>query len=130
MSQLDEQTIDVKSFAYRDLIGQDRWEDFTVSTNATVVGTLSSEGRYRVQGRSCQFQASFVATTTFASTAGSTFMALPIEAAGIAGLAAMMNETTNVAVGLCSISVSSSRCYFPTQNASSDAFRVAGWYEI
>lgn len=127
---MNDPLIDPKSFAYRDSHGQDKWEAFTVSTNVTAVGDLTATGRFRIVGRSVEFQASLVGGTSIASTAGTTFLTLPVTATGTAGIAAMMNDSTSVAVGLCSIQVSTSRCYLPTQAASANTFKVYGTYEI
>lgn len=122
---------DLTSFAYRDITGQDRWETFTpVFTSLTVVGTATYTGRYRVVGKQCQFQVSLVSTTSVASTAGTTYMALPIPAYGIAGIGVMSDDTTNILVGGCHIDVSTSRCYLPTKAASGDTFNLCGSYEI
>lgn len=75
-----------------------------------------------------QFQVEFSAATSIASTAGTDYMNLPIAQAGLAGMAVMTNDTTNIAVGLCHIK--SSRCYLPTQGASGNTFHLCGWYEI
>ncbi len=128
MNAFDDLPIDLKSFAYTDLLGVDRWGAFTVSTNVTSVGALTTLGRYRVVGRSCQFQATLSATTSVASAAGSSFITLPISAAGLAGFAAVTMETSSV--GLGAISVSSSRCYLPTQAATPNTLKVYGTYEI
>lgn len=118
-------------FAARDLRGVDRWETFTVTATVTLVGTLTAVGRYRVVGRSCQFQVSLIAATSIATTAGTSFIVLPIAAVtGIAGMAVMTNDTSNIAVGIAHIDVATSRCYLPSQGASGDLFNVAGWYEI
>lgn len=119
-----------KGFAFRDLLGQDRWETFTPTfTSLTVVGATSYVGRWRAVGRMVYFQVELSAATSIASTAGTTYMALPVTAAGIAGCAVMSNETTDIAVGNCHIDPTNSRCYLPTQGASGNTFKVAGWYE-
>lgn len=119
-----------KGFAYRDLLGQDRWETFTPTfTSLTVVGATSYTGRYRAVGRMVYFQVQLSAATSIASTAGTTYMTLPVTAAGIAGCAVMSNETTDIAVGNCHIDPTNSRCYLPTQGASGHVYKVAGWYE-
>lgn len=130
MNYLDNVEVDQKAFAWRDLLGIDRWESFTVSASLTVVGTPTYTGRYRIVGRQCFFQISAVASTSIASTAGTHYFALPIAAQGIGGAATMTDDTTNIAVGICHIDVATSRCYLPTQGASGDRFTVAGWYEI
>lgn len=122
---------DLGSFSFRDLNGQDRWKDFSpVFGSLTVVGTPSYSGRLRVIGRSVQFQVSFSAGTSIASVAGTDYLNLPIAANGLAGVAVMTNNTTNIAVGACHIDTATSRCYLPTQVASGNAFTLCGSYEI
>lgn len=125
-----EQPQNIGGFAYRDLAGGDRWESFDVSATVTLVGTLTSVGRYRIVGRSCQFQVSLVSSTSIATTAGTSFVALPIPAKGVAGIAVMTNDSTDIAVGLCHIDVATSQCFLPAQVASGDTFNVCGSYEI
>ena len=123
--------LDEGSFAYRDLLGQDKWNAFTpVFGSLTVVGGTTYSGRYRVIGRQVQFQVSFSAATSIASVAGTDYLTLPVAAKGLAGLCVMSNETTNIAVGTCHIDVTTSRCYLPTQTASGNTFLLAGSYEI
>ena len=118
-------------FAHRDLISQDKWETWTpVFGSLTVVGATSYSGRLRVVGKQCQFQVQFSAATSIASIAGTDYLTLPIVAVGLAGIATMTNNTTNIAVGICHIDVSTSRCYLPTQTASSAIFTLTGSYEI
>lgn len=132
MNALDNAQIDQRSFAYRDLLGQDSWDTFTVSASLTVVGTPTYTGRYRIVGRQCFFQISAVSSTSIASTAGTSYFSLPISAAAgsIGGAATMTNDSTNIAVGVCHVDASTSRCYLPTQGASGSVFVTAGWYEI
>lgn len=131
MNELYNKSIDSTSFAFRDLLSVDRWERFIPSfTSLTVSGSSSYDGRYRIVGRQLQFQVEFAASTSVASTAGTTYMALPIEAAGLAGMAVMTNATANTAVGTCHIDVTNSRCYLPTQGASGNTFNICGSYEI
>lgn len=130
MNAFDEIQVDQASFAYRDLLGVDIWDTFTVSVSLTVVGTPTYTGRYRFVGRQCFFQVSLVSTTSIASTAGTHYVTLPVAAKGIGGVATMTNDTTNIAVGVCHIDVSTSRCYVPTQAASGNTFTIAGWFEV
>lgn len=131
MNFLDDKILDVKSFAYRDINGQDRWETFTpVFGSLTVVGDTNYSGRLRIVGRSCFFQVQFSAGTSIASAAGTDYLNLPIAAKGLSGLATMQNKTSNVAVGTCVIDVANSRCYLPAQSASANVFLLAGWHEI
>jgi hypothetical protein len=128
---LDDITLDQKSYAFNDLIGQDRWLAFTpVFGSLTVVGATTYVGRLRIMGRSVQFQVTFKAATTIASVAGTDYLTLPIAAKGIAGIATMTNDTTNIAVGVCHIDTATSRCYLPTQAASANTFTLCGSYEI
>ena len=118
-------------FAFRDIIGQDRWETFTpVFGSLTVVGATIYVGRSRLIGKKAEFQVTFKAATSIASTAGTDYLSLPFTAAGIAGMATMTNDTTNIAVGVCHIDVATSRCYLPTQGASANTFTLAGWFEV
>lgn len=122
---------DVGSFAFRDLTGQDKWEAFTpVFGSLTVVGATSYTGRYRKVGRSVEFQVSFSAATSIASVAGTDYLTLPITAKGLAGIAVMTNATTNVAVGVCHIDTTNSKCYLPAQVASGNTFTICGSFEI
>lgn len=130
MNLFDDQHIDQASFAWRDIIGQDGWFAFTPVFGAlTVVGATTYTGRYRIVGRQMFFQVKFLAATSIASTAGTDYLTLPTTAKGITGSAVMTNDTSNIAVGVCHIDVTNSRCYLPTQGASGNAFTLAGWYE-
>lgn len=129
MNALDNVQIDPASFAYRDLLGQDLWDSFTVSASLAVIGTPTYAGRYRFVGRQCFFQISAVASTSIASTAGTHYFSLPVTAQGIGGVATMTDATTKIAVGACHVDVSTSRVYVPSLVASGDTFTVAGWFE-
>ena len=122
---------DKTSFAYRDHLGQDLWTSWTpVFGSLTVIGATNYSGRFRVIGRSLEFQVTFSAATSIASAAGTDYLTLPRTAAGLTGQAVMTNQTTNIAVGTCHIDVANSRCYLPTQGASANIFNLAGSYEI
>ena len=130
-NDLDNKTLAPQSFAWRDIQGQDLWQAFTpVFGSLTVVGGTTYSGRLRLVGRECQFQAQFSASTSIASVAGTDYMNLPITAKGVTGEAVMTNFTTKVAVGVCHLDVSTSRCYLPTQIASANTFNLSGRYEI
>ena len=124
--------VDQTSFAWRDLLGVDQWDSFTVSASLTVVGTPTYVGRYRIVGKQCFFEISAVSSTSIASTAGTHYFALPIAAKGVAGFATMTDNTAKAAAGtgVCHIDIATSRCYVPTQAASANTFLVAGNYEI
>lgn len=130
MNAFDGLHIDPRSFSYRDLLSIDQWDSFTVSASLTLIGALTAAGRYRIVGKQCFFQVSLVSSTSIATTAGTHYVSLPITATGLGGSATMTNDTTNIAVGVCHIDVTNSRCYLPTQAASGNTFNVAGWFEI
>lgn len=130
MNDLDNLTLDKTGFSYRDLLQQDRWESFTVSVSLTVVGTPTYTGRYRLVGRQCFFQITLVSTVSIATTAGTSYVSLPITAQGLGGVATMTDDTSNIAVGVCHIDVATSRVYPPTQAASADTFTLCGQYEV
>ncbi len=128
---LGNKQIDYKSFSFLDLINQDKWTAWTVVFGAlTIVGTPAYTGRYRILGRSCQFQVQFSAGTSIASVAGTDYLTLPFTAAGLSGIAVMTNDSTNVAVGVCHIDVATSRCYLPAQVASASVFNICGSFEV
>lgn len=131
MNPFDNKTIDENSFSYLDMIGQDAWKSFTpVFGSLTVVGATTYTGRYRIVGKSLEFQVSFSAVTSIASVAGTDYLTLPKTATGISGLCIMSNDTTNIVVGICHLDVTNSRCYLPTQGASSNTFVIVGSYEV
>ena len=132
MNPLDDLVIDYRSFSFKDIQAQDRWEiSWTpVFTSLTVIGATSYSGRFRIIGKSCEFQVKFSAATSVASTAGTTYLALPLTALGYAGFGVMTNDTTNIAVGLCHLKVSTSRLYLPSQVASGNVFNLFGKFEV
>ena len=80
--------LDETSFSFRDLTSQDLWTAFTpVFGSLTVVGTPSYTGRFRVFGKCVQFQVSFSASTSIASTAGTDYLTLPVARVGLSGMA-------------------------------------------
>ena len=120
--------LDAASFSYRDILGRDVWTKFDPSfSGLTTVGTLAALGRLRITGRKTEFQVAVQATTSIASTAGTTYLVLPIPQVGYYGMATMTNATTNIAVGVCS--VTNGACYLPAQLASGNLFGIAGWCE-
>lgn len=131
MNPFDEIQVDSKSFAYLDLIGQDKWISWSpVRTGWTDVGTPTVTGRFKVSGKQCFFQVKVVPSTSIATTAGTSYIALPITAKGFGGDVTMFNATTNIAVGSGGVDATNSRAHVPTQAASGNTFAIAGWYEI
>lgn len=129
--QLFNAIVNFSGFAWRDLIGQDRWTTWDPSrTGWTDVGTPTVSGRYRLNGRKCEFQVQVVPSTTVATTAGTSYIGLPVPAAGIAGDGSMVNIATMIAVGSCAFDVTNSRVYVPTQTAIGNTLTIAGWYEV
>jgi len=130
MNPFDNVSVAKESFAYNDLVGQGKWENWTPTFSLTAVGTPTYSGRFRQLGRCVQFQVKIVPATSIATTAGTSYMDLPVVAKGYAGIATMTNDTTNVAVGVAHIDVANSRCYPPTQGASGNTFTLSGFYEV
>lgn len=131
MNELDDRQLWKQGFAYRDILGQDQWFAFTpVFTSLTVVGATTYTGRYHVVGKQCFFQVTLLAATSIASTAGTTYMTLPLTSRGIGGSGQMNNLTTNVAVGQGVIDATNGRFYLPAQSASGNTFSLSGWYEV
>lgn len=131
MNAFDDVPVDPRAFAWRDLIGQDKWTPWApVFGSLTLVGTPVYTGRLRIVGKECQFQVKIVPGTSIASVAGTDYMNLPVSAMGLSGMATMSNDTTNVAVGVCHVDVAASRCYLPSQLASGNTFLIAGSFEV
>lgn len=138
--------INQQGFAWRDLLGQDRWQyrteadvGYTTQFTTTNVGTPTYKMRWRVVGKQCFFQATIDSGTTIATTAGISYMVLPIVSrdisgnvlpVGLTGMGTMTNGVTNIAIGVCHINVTLGRCYLPTQAAIADELHIAGWYEV
>ena len=128
---LDDPSINQQGFAYADLLGLDKWGAWTPTrTSWTDVGTPTVTALFRAVGRQCFFQIKVVPSTSVATTAGTSYVSLPIAANGIGGDASMVNRTSNVAVGSCVIDETNSRLYVPTQAASGNTFTLSGWYQI
>lgn len=131
MNALDNVQVDPFGFAWRDLIGQDKWETWTpVRTSWTDVGTITVTAKFNVRGRMCHFSIKVSPATSIATTAGTSYVSLPIKAAGFGGIATMVNRTANTAVGVCVIDETNSRVYPPSQSASGNTFFINGSYEI
>ena len=120
-----------ESFAFKDLKGWDNWESWTpVRVGWTDIGTPTVNGRFHVIGRQCFFQVEVIPGTTVATTAGTSYVELPITAEGYGGDANMIDRTTFISIGACAFDVTNSRVYVPSQVATGDTLVVAGWYEI
>jgi hypothetical protein len=120
--------VSFQSFASRDLQGIDAWQSWTPTYSFATATSLTVTGRFHIIGRQCFFVVKSTGTS-LATTAGTSYIALPIPAVG-GGTGDMQNTTTNVAVGTGVIDVTNSRFYPPTQAASGNNFTFAGWYEV
>ena len=129
MNELDNEPIDKTSFAFNDLRGRDGWQTFTVTYSFATATSLTVIGRCKFVGRMCFWQVQS-SGTSIATTAGASYIDLPIPAKGFGGVTQMFNDTANTGVAGGGISVSDSRYYPPTQAASADTFTFSGWYEI
>ena len=131
MNSFDDVAIAEQSFAFSDLTGKDKWTAWTPArTGWTDIGTPTVSGRFRVVGKQCFFQVKVVPATTVATVAGTSYIALPVRAAGLAGDGSMMNLTTLVAVGVLAFDIANSRAYVPSQAATGNTLTIAGWYEL
>ena len=126
---INEAELDVRSFSFNDLRGLDRWESWGPSYSFATATNLTVSGRFKVVGRMCFWQVKSTGTS-LATTAGTSYIVLPIPAVGYAGIGTMTNDTTNIAVGVGHIDVATSRFYPPTQGASGNDFTFAGSYEV
>ncbi len=132
MNPFDDATIDEKSFARKDLAGTDRWETSwaPVRTGWTDVDPPTVTGRFRVVGKQCFGQVKVVPGTSIATTAGTSYIALPIQAKGFGGTVTMFNTTTKVAEGVGGIDVANSRAHLPSVSATGDTEIITFWYEV
>lgn len=130
-NDLDNETLDKTSFAFRDIRGFDRWEPWTpVFGSITVVGATAYSGRLRFVGKLLQMQVQFSAATSIASVAGTDFLTLPVAAKGLSGMGVMTNASAKTAVGLCHLDVATSRLYLPAQVASGNVFNLYSEFEV
>ena len=134
---MNAELVNVGGFADRDLRGIDRWQyrteadvPYTTQFTTTNVGTPVYKLRWRVVGKQCFFQATIDSSTTIATVAGTSYMVLPVTAAGLTGHAVMTDAATAIAIGNCHINVTLGRCYLPTQAASANEMHITGWYEV
>ena len=127
-NDLDDISLDKNSFAYRDILGQDAWATWTVTYSFATATGLTVLGRYRIVGRMCYAQVQS-SGTSIATTAGASYIALPVPAKGYGGQVIMFNSTTNIAVGVGGIDVANSRAHLPTQGASANTFVFSFNYE-
>ena len=132
MNELEGQELDQGSFAFRDILGQDLWNTWTpVFTSLTQSGTPTLSGRYRIVGRELEFQVKIVPGTNTASTADTTYFALPVAAKGFGGeIQTSASATMTLTRTSLGINVANSRGYCDGWTASTNTIFIAGWYEI
>lgn len=107
------------------------WTAYTTArTGWTDVGAPTVTAENCTVNHICYFQIKVIPGTTVATAAGTSYCSLPTTAAGIGGVAAMYDLTTNISVGGCGIDVVNSRVYVPAQAATADTLIIAGFYEV
>lgn len=109
------------------------WKSWTPTrTGWTDVGSPTVTGRYCQIGGVCFFQASVTPGTTVAAAGGTSYISLPLtaNAAEIGGDGSMVNTTALLAVGACAFDLTNSRCYVPSQAATTANLEVAGWFPV
>lgn len=126
---LNDVEVDPTSFAYEDLLGQSTWEEFTPTYSFATATSLTVVGRYHIVGKICFWQVKS-SGTSLATTAGASYIDLPVTAKGYGGSGQMSNDTGNTTVGTGHVDVENSRFYPPTQGASGNTFIFSGWNEV
>ena len=108
------------------------WTSWTPTrTGWTDVGAPTVTARYCRLGNVTFLQVKVVPGTTVATTAGTSYINLPVTAgaSSMGGDGTMTDSTTLIGVGNCVFDVANSRCYVPTQAATGDTLIIAGWFE-
>ncbi len=130
MNAFDEVQVAQQSFSYLDLTGRTKWNEWTPTrTGWTDVGTPTVLARFMRVGAMVMFQIRVVPDTSVATTAGTSYITLPITARGLGGDGSMYNATALTGIGVCAFDVSNSRVYVPSQIATGNTVIVAGFYE-
>lgn len=115
-------------------LGTSAWSDWTPTrTGWTDVGSPTVTARYSLIGSYlCLFQVKVVPGTTVATTAGASYISLPVaaNASGIGGDGSMGDTTAAISIGNCIFDIANSRCYVPSQVATGDTLVINGWYEV
>ena len=125
----DEKRISEQSFAFLDLTGQDKWTAWTPAYSFATATGLTVVGRFKLVGKMCFWQVKS-SGTSIATTAGTSYIDMPVSAKGYGGSGVMANETTGISVGTGPVIVSTSRYMPPTQGASANTFIFSGSYEV
>ena len=103
-------------------------------TNLTVVlggGSVTYSGRYSRIGRTVFYTIKITTTggATTASTAGTTYCTIPIEASED-DTVTTSNKTTLLGIGVGLLDSTNDRCYPSTWTATSDTIVISGKYEV
>lgn len=107
------------------------WTPFTaVRTGWTDVGAPTVTARYSQIKNVCYVQVKVVPNTSVATTAGTSYIDLPLPAFGFTGTGGMSDLTTFIGIGDCVVDAATSRVYVPTQLATADTLAVACWFEV
>lgn len=107
------------------------WAAYTPTrTGWTDVLAPTVTARYCQVRNVCHFQIKVVPGTTTATVAGTSYVTLPVTAAGLGGDASMQDLTTFISIGNCVFDVANSRLYVPSNAASADSLIIAGAYEV
>ena len=114
-----------------DFISRTAWTAFTATrTGWTDVGAPTVTARYSQIKNTCYFQVKVIPSITVATTAGTSYISLPLTAFGFAGDGSMANLTTLIGIGNCVIDATNSRVYVPTQGATANTLTIGGWFEV
>lgn len=119
------------SFVDREGNGRDKWESYDPTrTGWTDVGTPTVAGRWQRRGRLVLVSIKVTPSTSVATTAGTSYVSLPVTADGYGGGFTMVNLSTNIAVGVCVVDAANSRVYVPTLAATANTLMINGYYEV
>ena len=114
-----------------DVISRTAWTPFTaVRTGWTDVGAPTVTARYSQVKNVCYVQVKIVPDTSVATTAGASYIDLPLPAFGFTGTGGMSDLTTFIGIGDCVVDAATSRVYVPTQIATADTLAIACWFEV
>lgn len=110
--------------------GNDAFQTYTPTRFGwTDVGSPTVTARFTKNGHVCFFEVQIVPGTTTATVAGTSYITLPVTAAGLGGDGSMENLTTLIGVGGCAFDIPNSRVYVPTQTGTANTLVVSGWFE-
>ena len=117
---------------FKKLFPQPQWTAWAPTrTGWTDVGSPTVTARYCQIGAIVFFQVKVVPGTTVATVGGTSYISLPVAAgaSGIGGDGSMGNTTGLISIGNCIFDIANSRCYVPSQSATTATLEITGWYE-